>query len=150
MLIYRIGIAIPTPGIDATGSRVDVTAAENPGSFALVLDRVLKGLPYEPETVGELLTGLGSMARTTVTNEDASYLLSLVGRNLRSEDLKRAALPVTYVRSGESRAALADFAATDGWTTRSPPRPVAPADWLALPSTTTVPDIMFSATPTPA
>ena len=33
------------------------------------------------------------------------------------------------------------------WTTSRPPRPVAPADWLALPSTTTVPDIMFSATP---
>ncbi len=33
--------------------------------------------------------------------------------------------------------------------TSSPPRAVAPADWLALPSTITVPDIMFSATPTP-
>ena len=31
--------------------------------------------------------------------------------------------------------------------TSSPPRPVAPADWLALPSTTTGPDMMFSATP---
>ena len=34
--------------------------------------------------------------------------------------------------------------------TSRPPRPVAPADWLALPSTTTAPDIMFSASPTPA
>ncbi len=34
--------------------------------------------------------------------------------------------------------------------TRSPPRPVAPAYWLASPSTITVPDIMFSATPGPA
>ena len=34
--------------------------------------------------------------------------------------------------------------------TRSPPRPVAPADWLASPETRTSPDIMFSATPTPA
>ena len=33
--------------------------------------------------------------------------------------------------------------------TSRPPRPVAPADWLALPATTTRPDIMFSATPTP-
>jgi len=30
-----------------------------------------------------------------------------------------------------------------------PPRALAPADWLALPSTITAPDIMFSATPTP-
>ena len=35
-------------------------------------------------------------------------------------------------------------------TTRRPPRPVAPAYWLASPSTTTTPDIMFSATPGPA
>jgi len=33
--------------------------------------------------------------------------------------------------------------------TSSPPRPVAPAYWLASPSTTTLPDIMFSATPGP-
>ena len=32
----------------------------------------------------------------------------------------------------------------------NPPRPVAPADWLASPATWTKPDIMFSATPTPA
>ena len=30
-------------------------------------------------------------------------------------------------------------AAASPWTTSRPPRPVAPADWLALPSTTTVP-----------
>jgi hypothetical protein len=36
------------------------------------------------------------------------------------------------------------------FTTRRPPRPVAPAYWLALPSMMTVPDIMFSATPGPA
>ena len=34
--------------------------------------------------------------------------------------------------------------------TSSPPRPVAPAYWLASPLTTTLPDIMFSATPGPA
>ena len=33
--------------------------------------------------------------------------------------------------------------------TSRPPRAVAPADWLASPSTVTVPDIMFSATPVP-
>ena len=36
------------------------------------------------------------------------------------------------------------------WMTSRPPRPVAPADWLAFPSTTTRPDIMFSASPVPA
>ena len=33
--------------------------------------------------------------------------------------------------------------------TSSPPRPVAPADWLASPATITEPDMMFSATPVP-
>jgi hypothetical protein len=95
--------------IDATGSRVDVDAAEEPGSFGLVVDRVLKGLPYEPETVGELLTGLGSMARTTVTNEEVSALLARTGRDLRARDVVRRTLPVTYVRAGPERAAVADI-----------------------------------------
>jgi hypothetical protein len=99
--------------IDATGSRVDLAAAEQPGSFGLVLDRVLKGLPYEPETVGELLTGLGSMARTTVTNEDSGYLLSVLGRRLRTEEVKRQVLPVTYLRAGQARAAVADVSQTE-------------------------------------
>ena len=38
-------------------------------------------------------------------------------------------------------------AAASPWTTSRPPWPVAPADWLAFPSITTVPDIMFSARP---
>ena len=97
--------------IDATGARVDATAAENPAAFPLVVDRVLKGLPYDEETVGELLTGLGSMARTTVTNEDASYVLAQVGRQLRGLDVRRETLPVTYVRAGSARVAVTDFAA---------------------------------------
>jgi hypothetical protein len=99
--------------IDATGSRVDAAAAEQPGSFALVLDRVLKGLPYDEQTVGELLTGLGSMARLTVTNEDASLLLSLIGRGLRGDGVRREVLPVTYVRAGPARAAVTDLGAAD-------------------------------------
>lgn len=96
--------------IDATGSRVDATAAENPAAFPLVVDRVLKGLPYDEETVGELLTGLGSMARTTVTNEDASYVLAQVGRHLRSLEVRRETLPVTYLRAGQARVAVTDLA----------------------------------------
>ena len=38
-------------------------------------------------------------------------------------------------------------AAASPCTTSSPPWAVAPADWLTLPSTTTDPDIMFSAIP---
>ena len=45
---------------------------------------------------------------------------------------------------------IAHRAEASPWITRRPPCAVAPADWLALPSTTTRPDIMFSATPVPA
>ena len=38
-------------------------------------------------------------------------------------------------------------AAASPWTTSRPPWALAPADWLTLPSITTVPDIMFSARP---
>ena len=44
---------------------------------------------------------------------------------------------------------IAQRAEASPWITSSPPRALAAADWLALPSTMTVPDIMFSATPTP-
>jgi len=94
--------------VDATDSRVDADVAERPGSFGLVLDRVLARLPYEPETVEELLTGLGSMARTSVTNQDASAVLSLIGRGVRKRDVTRVALPVTYLRAGSARIAVAN------------------------------------------
>lgn len=98
--------------IDATGSPVDVTVAEKPGSFPLVLDRVLAALPEDQATIGGLLTGLGSMARTTVTNDDVAYLLGLVGTEVRDREVRRSALPVTYVRGGAERVALADLSAT--------------------------------------
>lgn len=99
--------------IDATGSRVDLRAAASPGAFGLVLDPVLRGVPYEPQTVGELLTGLGSMARTSVTNEDASAILSLVGRGTRKRSVTRALLPVTYLRAAPARVAVIDRGAAD-------------------------------------
>lgn len=92
--------------IDATGTRVDPAAGELPGSFGLVLDRVLAGLPPDAGTTSELLIGLGSMARTTVTNDDAGRLLALLGRGLRAHESDRAQLPVTYVRAGDARAAV--------------------------------------------
>jgi hypothetical protein len=98
--------------IDATGSRVDTATAQRPEAFALVLDPVLRGLPADESRIGGVLTGLGSMARTTVTNDDASYLLALVGTNLRTRTLQREALPVTYLRSGADRVAVADQAAS--------------------------------------
>lgn len=99
--------------VDATGSRVDATVAKQVGSFDLVVDQVLAGLPPESSTTSELLIGLGSMARTTVTNEDAGRLMALIGRGLREHRSVRAALPVTYVRAGDERAAVVKRDETD-------------------------------------
>lgn len=98
--------------IDATGAPVSPTAADNPVSFPLILDAVLAGLPDDRTRVAELLTGLGSMARTNVTNEDATYLLTEVGRGVRAQEVRRESLPVVYLRSGIDRVAVAQTAPT--------------------------------------
>jgi hypothetical protein len=99
--------------IDATGTRVDPVIGKQTGSFGLVLDRVLAGLPPDAGTTSELLTGLGSMARTTVTNEDAGRVLALIGRGLRAHESNRALLPVTYIRAGDERTAVVKRAEAD-------------------------------------
>jgi hypothetical protein len=99
--------------IDATGAPIDPGQAENPGSFALMVDRVLNRLPPDEQTVGQLLTGLGSMARTTVPNEDASHLLVLLGNGLRTEPVRRSVLPVAFIRGGVGGAAVMKQAAAE-------------------------------------
>jgi hypothetical protein len=94
--------------VDAMGGRVDAETAARPEAFVDVLDDVLGGLPYDAQRVGQLLTGLGSMARTTVTNEDASALLALAGRQVRGGSVRRASLPVVTVRSGPRPASVVD------------------------------------------
>lgn len=93
--------------IDATGTGVDRPQTQSAESFPLVVDRVLSGLPADDQTLGQLLTGLGSMARTNVPNDDVSHLLAVVGEGLRTLDVRRETLPVAYVRAGVDRASIA-------------------------------------------
>ena len=99
--------------LDGTGARADPVLAKQPGSFPLVVDTVLAGLPADPGRVSQLLTGLGSMARTTITNEDAGRVLAGLGQQLRVQGADRQVLPVTYVRGGEDRAAIVRRAEAD-------------------------------------
>ena len=92
--------------IDAGGALADPDKGESASAFPLVLDRVLKGLPQDESAIGQLLTSLGSMAPTSVTNEDASHLLHLIAEGLRQRPVKRAVLPVTYVRGGSRPVAV--------------------------------------------
>lgn len=92
--------------IDATGVD-DSTVQPNQGmAFAALLDRVLARIPEDASQVGELLTGLGSMARTNITNEDMSSLLALIGQGVRAAEPTRQVLPAVSMRSGDERASV--------------------------------------------
>ena len=92
--------------IDSTRALTDPAIGENASAFPLVVARVLAKLPADEETLGQLLTSMGSMAPTTVTNEDASHLLAVIGDALRTLPPKQAVLPVTYLRAGTEQAAV--------------------------------------------
>jgi len=93
--------------IDSTGALEDPQQGESTGSFPLVVSKVLAKLPKDEGTLGQLLTSLGSMAPTTVTNEDASHLLAVIGEALRTLPVRQEALPVTFIRGGASPVATA-------------------------------------------
>jgi hypothetical protein len=94
--------------IDSGGELTNPDKGEEAAVFPLVLDRVLRGLPADERTIGQLLTSLGSMAPTSVTNEDASHLLHLIAEGLREQQVKRVVLPITYVRGGSRPVAVMD------------------------------------------
>jgi hypothetical protein len=86
--------------IDSTGALEDPAQGQSNSAFPLVVSKVLAKLPKDEETLGQLLTSLGSMAPTTVTNEDASHLLAVIGEALRTLPVKHDVLPVTFIRGG--------------------------------------------------
>jgi hypothetical protein len=88
------------------GSRPTDTSVAIP----LLLDRVLAGLPHTGTEIAEVLTGLGSMARTTVPNQDMSELLAQITADVAAGPVQRDGLPVVYLRSGDDRAAVLDDA----------------------------------------
>ncbi len=89
--------------LDSIGEVPGITHASRPSAFTLVLDHILSRLPSDERAVGQLLTSLGSMARTTVTNEDASHILALLGESLRTQETKREVLPTISLRAGAAQ-----------------------------------------------
>jgi len=99
--------------LDSAGGQVDPGLGEQPGSFALAVDPVLALLPADAARTSQVLLGLGSMARTSVTNEDAGQVLTSLGAALRAGDPVRSVLPVTYLRAGDDRAGVVRRAEAD-------------------------------------
>lgn len=89
--------------LDSIGDVPGIKHAYRPSAFPLVLDAVLSHLPADEQAVGQLLTSLGSMARTTVTNEDASHLLAILGEGLRTQEVRREVLPVISLRAASAQ-----------------------------------------------
>ena len=92
--------------IDALGnpSLRGMEARDVPGA----LEPVLAALPVDRERVGQLLTSLGSMARTTLPNESTSRLLTALGDRVRRQGLQVSVLPVTVVKAGGSPVSMVD------------------------------------------
>ena len=72
------------------------------------LGPVLSRLPASRQAVGQLLTSLGSMARTTLPNETTGRLVVALGDRVRQQGLRVDTLPVTVVKAGAPTASLID------------------------------------------
>ena len=92
--------------IDAIGppSMREMSAEDVSGSLSQVLSR----LPASRQAIGQLLTSLGSMARTTLPNETTGRLLVSLGDRVRQQGLTIGALPVSVVKAGAPTASLVD------------------------------------------
>jgi hypothetical protein len=73
--------------IDSGAALTDPELGQDAATFPLVLDKVLASLPPDEQTIGQLLTSLGSMAPTS---------------GARTLPVKRQVLPVTYIRGGST------------------------------------------------
>ena len=92
--------------LDSLEGAVDPDRALQPGSFPLVLRRLVQELPNRPEDMVQLLTSLGSMAQLSVTNEDAATLLLDLRQQQRTMPTHREVLPVVRVRAGQRQASV--------------------------------------------
>jgi len=68
--------------------------------FTAVLRAVLRDLPKEPEDLRQLVLSLGSMAKSTQTNEQIVAILRDLSRDSVAGDIQYETLPVTAVRGG--------------------------------------------------
>ncbi|MHB8795818.1 MAG: LytR C-terminal domain-containing protein [Candidatus Nanopelagicales bacterium] len=90
--------------LDSLGGAVDPSRALVPSSFPLMLDRIVASLPRDRDALGQLLTSLGSMAQTSVTNDDAAYVLSVLVAGTASQPTRRE--PVAVARQPDADAAV--------------------------------------------
>jgi len=76
-----------------------------------VITQALRGLPETDESMRQLLASLGSLARSTATNDELVPLLEQIHADALSGNMLKAELPVTVVASGVTDAVVVDDAA---------------------------------------
>jgi hypothetical protein len=72
----------------------------------VIVTAALRGLPDTDESMRQLLASLGSLARSTATNDELVPLLEQIHLDARSGTMLSAELPVTVVASGASGAVV--------------------------------------------
>jgi hypothetical protein len=76
-----------------------------------VIIQALRGLPETDESMRQLLASLGSLARTTATNDELVPLLTQIHADALSGNMLKGDLPVTVVTSGSTDSVVVDDAA---------------------------------------
>ena len=92
----------------ATQSRPGDTEAERQERAGAVVSQALRGLPGNDEGMRQLLASLGSLARSTATNDELIPLLEQIRSDALSGTMIKADLPVTVVTTGATDAVVVD------------------------------------------
>lgn len=105
----------------ATQSRPGDTETERQERASAVLIQALRGLPGNDEAMRQLLASLGSLARSTATNDELIPLLEQIRSDALSGTMLKAELPVTVVSSGTPDAVVVDASAASSLLGRAFP-----------------------------
>ena len=92
----------------ATSLRPGDVEADRQLRAQAVLIQALRGLPDHDEAIRQLLSSLGSLARSTATNDELVPLLEQIRLDALSGTMLRGELPVTVVASGSTDTVVVD------------------------------------------
>lgn len=90
----------------ATKLRLGESEADMQARAREVLVQALRGLPDTDESMRQLLASLGSLARSTATNDELVPLLAQIRMDALSGNLLKANLPVIVVATGVTNAVV--------------------------------------------
>jgi hypothetical protein len=117
----------------ATVLRAGETEAELQVRAGAVVSQALRGLPGNDEAMRQLLASLGSLAKSTATNDELIPLLEQIRSDALSGTMIRADLPVTVVASGSTDAVVVDAPAASALIERMFPSDVLTTGETPLP-----------------